>query len=64
MDMNLQYLIDCARQHQTTESEREAQVRSFAYGNTHIENESITKADIEVAMTTLHAERESEPIRS
>ena len=61
MDNNLQYLIECARRHVITASEREAQVRSFAYGNTHIENESITKADIEQAM---QAERESEPLRS
>jgi len=64
MDNNLQHLIDLARKHEITPSEREAQVRSFAYGNTHIENESITKADIEQAMTSLQTESESDPIRS
>lgn len=63
MDTNLQQLIDLAKQHTVTPAEREAQVRSFAYGNIHIENESITKADIDRAMTTLQAERESEPVR-
>lgn len=53
MDKNLQYLLDCARKHEITASEREAQVRSFAYGNTHIENDSITLADIDEAMTSL-----------
>ena len=64
MNQDLQYLIDRARRHQTTEAEREAQVRSFAYGNTNIENESITKADIDRAMTALNSARESDPVRS
>jgi hypothetical protein len=65
MEKNLQYLIDCAKKHQITPSEREAQVRSFAYGNTRIENEAITKADIDRAMTSLKSEREPvEPVRT
>jgi hypothetical protein len=58
MDKNLQYLIDIARMHTITPAEHEAQVRSFAYGNTRIENEAITKADIDRAMTSLQSERE------
>ena len=64
MDKNLQHLIDLARKHETTPLERDAQVRSFAYGNTHIENASITKADIDRAMTSLQTERESDSVRT
>ena len=65
MDRNLQYLIDCAKKHEITKSEREAQIRSFAYGNTRIENNSITKADIDRAMNSLQSEREpTEPVCS
>lgn len=62
MDKNLQYLIDQAKKHTITPEEHEAQVRSFAYGNTRIENGAITKAHIEHAMTSLQSERE--PVRS
>ncbi|MBZ5635936.1 MAG: hypothetical protein LAO55_22635 [Acidobacteriia bacterium] len=64
MDKNLQHLIDLARKHEITPSERDAQVRSFAYGNAHIENESITTADIDRAMTLLQTERESDSVRT
>lgn len=57
MDQNLEYLIEWAKKHQMTEEEKDAQVRSFAYGNTHFENERITKADIDEAMKTLERER-------
>ena len=62
MDNNLQHLIDLAKNHRITPDEHEAQVRSFAYGNTRIENDAITKEDIDRAMTSLQSERE--PIRS
>ena len=39
----LQQLIEAARNSPFHEDEREAQRRSFAYGNTHIENERITR---------------------
>ena len=39
----LQQLIEAARHSPFHEDEREAQRRSFAYGNTHIENERITR---------------------
>ena len=57
---HLEYLIEQARKHKITLEERAAQVRSFAYGNTHFENQAITKADIDLAMTKLQAEREPE----
>jgi hypothetical protein len=58
MDKKLQYLIELARKHSITPAEHEAQVRSFAYGNTRLENEAITKADIDRAMTALQSECE------
>jgi len=39
----LQQLIEAARHSLFREDEREAQRRSFAYGNTRIENERITR---------------------
>jgi hypothetical protein len=60
MSKELQYLIEQARGHSMSVAEQEAQVRSFAYGNTKLENEDVTKGDIERAMTSLHAERELE----
>ena len=57
MSNKLEYLIERARRHVTTEEEREAQIRSFAYGNTHLENAAITKADIDRAADSLQRER-------
>lgn len=39
----LQWLIDAARTRPFTEAEREAQRRSFAYGNAQIENDRLTR---------------------
>ena len=50
---DLQQLIELARRHEITAAERDAQIRSFTYGNTHIENESITKADVDRAVDSL-----------
>ena len=63
MSDKLKKLIELARKHKVTPEERDAQVRSFAYGNTHFENEAITKTDIDDAMKSLQTERES-PVRS
>jgi hypothetical protein len=49
----LNYLIEEARKHQITKEERDAQIRSFTYGNTHLENESITRADVDKAVDSL-----------
>ena len=43
MPNDLQKLIDAARLKDFTRSEREEQRRSFAYGNTKIENHRITR---------------------
>lgn len=43
MQDHLQQLIDAARVHQFTPEERKAPRRSFAYGNTKIENDRVTR---------------------
>jgi len=43
MSDHLQKLIDAARSRFVSEDEREAQRRSFAYGNTKIENDRVTR---------------------
>jgi hypothetical protein len=43
MPTDLESLIAAARFQEFPASEREAQRRSFAYGNTHIENSRITR---------------------
>jgi hypothetical protein len=47
MDANLQKLIDRALTVPFTSEMREAQRRSFAYGNTHFENPLITREMID-----------------
>jgi hypothetical protein len=60
---HLDYLIDVARkyreEHGFPEEERCRQVRSFAYGNTRIENGKITKSDIDKAVDALRSERDT-----
>jgi hypothetical protein len=43
MSEALQKLIEAAKRHDSTVEEREQQRRSFAYGNTKIENSLITR---------------------
>jgi hypothetical protein len=56
----LKFLIDEARKYRTenalSEEEKNRQIRSFAFGNTHLENSSITKGDIDRAVDSLKAE--------
>jgi hypothetical protein len=56
MDQNLQKLIELARKHKITPEEHQAQVRSFTYGNTHLENSSITREEVDIAVTSLGRE--------
>ena len=42
-----------------TSSEREAQRRSFAFGNTHFENELITREMVDHAADVLAAEKQA-----
>ena len=55
MPSNLQALLKIARDRPNTAIEQEAQRRSFAYGNTHFENESITRSTIDKAAEDLKA---------
>ena len=50
---DLEDLIQTASKYKMTPEEQAAQVRSFAYGNTHFENEAITKGDIDEAIASL-----------
>jgi hypothetical protein len=50
---DLEYLIEQAKKHTFTDAERDAQIRSFTYGNTHLENASITRADVDKAVDSL-----------
>ena len=51
----LQQLIEAARHTPFPEEDREAQRRSFAYGNTHIENERITREMIDEEAEALNS---------
>jgi hypothetical protein len=57
---DLEFLINEARKYRTentlTEEEKNIQIRSFAFGNTNLENGAITKADIDRAVDSLKAE--------
>ncbi len=53
---DLKYLIEQAKRHIFTEAEGDAQIRSFTYGNTHLENASITRADVDKAVDSLRGE--------
>ncbi len=56
-DQTLDRLIDQARKYRMTPEEQEAQIQSFAYGNTHLENDSITREDISQAAASLKTKR-------
>jgi hypothetical protein len=49
MSEQLQKLIDASRGWAMSDAEKEAQRRSFAYGNAHIENERVTRAMVNEA---------------
>jgi hypothetical protein len=53
----LKILIETARKVQMSANEREAQRRSFAYGNTHFENEQITREMIDREAERLSASK-------
>jgi hypothetical protein len=54
--VHLQQLIDAARKRPFSQDEREAQRRSFAYGNTHIENERVTREMVDEQAEALRQE--------
>lgn len=53
MDSNLQELIELAREYKMTPAEQASQIRSFTYGNTHLENDDITREEVEKIVTSL-----------
>ena len=53
----LNELLDTARVARPTPEQREAQRRSFVYGNTHLENELITREIVDRAAESLLKER-------
>ena len=53
MNPALKVLLDFSRKGQMPRAEREAQRRSFAFGNTHFENELITREMIDRAAEAL-----------
>jgi hypothetical protein len=59
---DLDVLIERAREYRKkngfSQEEQDRQVRSFAYGNTRLENDRITMSDIDKAMESLKTQRE------
>ena len=55
MSKELEALLEASRKRETTPVEQEAQRRSFAYGNTHLENERITREMVDRAAEELKA---------
>ena len=51
-------LLDLARTASLSPSDAEAQRRSFAFGNTHFENEDVTRATVDRAAEALVLEDE------
>jgi hypothetical protein len=49
MNDRLKKLIDASRGKVMTDAEKEAQRRSFAYGNAHIENDLVTRQMVDEA---------------
>ena len=57
MTKDLQELIERARKIEMTPEQIGEQRRSFAYGNTHIENERITRQMVADLDSRLHAQK-------
>jgi hypothetical protein len=55
MPTDLEKLLAAARVKDFSPAEREAQRRSFAYGNTHIENSRITRKTVDEQAEALKA---------
>lgn len=63
MANKLEALLKASRDHNNSSSEQEAQRRSFAYGNTHFENERITRETVDRAAEDLKDEKNRHPAR-
>jgi len=57
MSDKLQKLIDASRGVEMSEAEKEAQRRSFAYGNAHIENDRVTRQMVDEAAEKIRKAR-------
>ncbi|MDI1266075.1 MAG: hypothetical protein PS018_22755 [bacterium] len=57
-EVRLNELIEAARLVRPTYEQREAQRRSFVYGNTHLENELISREMVDRAAEALQRETE------
>jgi hypothetical protein len=57
MTKDLQELVERARKIEMTPEQIGEQRRSFAYGNTHIENERITREMVADLDSRLHAQK-------
>lgn len=55
MPRELELLLAASRNREVTAAEQEEQRRSFAFGNTHFENERITRDTIDRAAEALKA---------
>jgi hypothetical protein len=64
----LDCLIERAREYRQkygfSQEEQDRQVRSFAYGNTRLENDRITMVDVDKAMESLRTERDQPGLHS
>lgn len=61
MNSALKSLIEASKKAHMPHEEREAQRRSFAYGNTHFENELITREMVDQAAEALSANATKKP---
>ena len=59
MPKELEYLLQAASRHTFTAAEKEEHRRSFAYGNTKIENPRITRELIDREAEGLHKDGDS-----
>ena len=64
MTNRLQELLDEARKNVLTPQEKEEQRRSFAYGNTKIENSRITREMVDQEAESLKKESAESSLRS
>ena len=57
MTTTLQSLIEAARQTKMTAEQRETQRQSFAFGNTHFENDEISRETVRRASELLRGQQ-------
>jgi hypothetical protein len=60
----LQELLDQARKNVSTSQDQEEQRRSFAYGNTKIENSRITRETVDQEAESLRKQKADSSLRS